>query len=1055
MSGARCAVVGCHNNLVDCDDTIQYHRFPDDPKIRRKWVHFVGKEEQLNPNTSHICSIHFKSDDYEKDELSLKKKILKNAAVPSLLIEIENQENVECEEKEILVSSLYQSDLTESNVMELESDYSENEEDGSYFVEMMSFDEKNFDSENKSWECSKKKKVDDCGVFKVIACQICHRKFSRRLALEHHLARIHRLSEDRINFFLNRVMYHSAQNYKCDTCKKVFYKEDKLSSHVCVPAVAVMCEICQQKFTSKTGLRRHLLAVHQLGNAKVDAIMEELADYNSRLYKKFKIAEDIIICSSDGRIIIKEGGSEFKTIEGPKCTICNKSFLDESTLKTHVCECIIEVSCQVCKYKAPTKYNLKRHFILRHKLSEIDINLAMAEFNCYNEKWNLRTHDSNSKLKKKASSRLTRAKSYNSFRTNFDSSKSFRAIAPKNAPDFHDEERAFSSNDEQYILLNDAKTCKICYKTFESNSLFEKHYCEFNARLKYDSAKQFKKGKIKTEVKVARKLICEICQSEFSLRIALKRHLLRSHNLNADAIDAFLERTSNDMDVSDCEVHKEEFDDSVNLVSHAIKPINCEICHQKLYAKRDLKGHLIKCFKMKESSLSLIFDESKDYYAKFYEREQNRYDLAISSSDGRFVCKKRESAFLPVPGPRCKKCNKAFVDEFRIVGHECAYFIKIMCKICNKYTAPTKYKVVRHLMQVHKQRKDDIHFLMKEFKGYSERLNLRVKKWPVDRPVDKLSPSREILRVRVKDRSSDFFEEDKESLLKTKVCVKEEKKSSDSDCSYSSQAIANFDTKAEITDSDCDSGHQVLLTNSSKQSDDWEPDEVSSETKIIICEICKRQFCRKLSLKKHLSNIHRLRNKEVENYLCRIAYESVANFKCNVCKKQFYKESRLNSHDCTPAIAVLCELCQSKLTSKISLRRHLRLSHKLEESKINSILEELSGFNSKFYKKRKIQGNEIALTSSDGRVVRKKNNFRLVLYSGPRCNVCYKALSGESAAHECARQIEIGCEICKYKSPSKYNLKRHLMLIHKISENEAKLAMQEFNRYSEKMELRE
>ncbi|XP_042908332.2 zinc finger protein Xfin [Parasteatoda tepidariorum] len=240
---------------------------------------------------------------------------------------------------------------------------------------------------------------------------------------------------------------------------------------------------------------------------------------------------------------------------------------------------------------------------------------------------------------------------------------------------------------------------------------------------------------------------------------------------------------------------------------------------------------------------------------------------------------------------------------------------------------------------------------------------------------------------------------------------------------------------------------RLLTMEKDQKSDDDYPEWVE-----IICEICYTRFCRKKGLRKHLINIHKLDLKKVNFYLDRVQHNTASYHTCKVCKKQFYKESRLYSHDCVPAIAVVCEICNQRLSSKTVLKKHLLGSHKLDENKVNSIMEQLSSYNARFYKKLDPIG-VVAVISSDGRYINKKKGSKLCLSQGLRCDQCNKAVD-ELEGHKCSPQIEIKCEICKYISPSKYNLKRHLIRIHKLTINDAEKAMSEFKCYNERLMLR-
>lgn len=65
----RCAVAICKNvfkKFLPGDvNAISFHRFPRDPALREIWIRACNRSDQFNPDTSHICSIHFEKSTFE------------------------------------------------------------------------------------------------------------------------------------------------------------------------------------------------------------------------------------------------------------------------------------------------------------------------------------------------------------------------------------------------------------------------------------------------------------------------------------------------------------------------------------------------------------------------------------------------------------------------------------------------------------------------------------------------------------------------------------------------------------------------------------------------------------------------------------------------------------------------------------------------------------------------------------------------------------------------------------------------------------------------------
>lgn len=85
-SGKRCVVMFCQNTNLD---GVSLHKFPRNVKTREKWDKFVrSKRQNWTPGSGHICSDHFKQDDfhdYMKNKEGFSSKlVLKNMAIPTI-----------------------------------------------------------------------------------------------------------------------------------------------------------------------------------------------------------------------------------------------------------------------------------------------------------------------------------------------------------------------------------------------------------------------------------------------------------------------------------------------------------------------------------------------------------------------------------------------------------------------------------------------------------------------------------------------------------------------------------------------------------------------------------------------------------------------------------------------------------------------------------------------------------------------------------------------------------------------------------------------------------
>ncbi|XP_018580311.1 THAP domain-containing protein 1-like [Anoplophora glabripennis] len=104
MPGLRCAVYGCNNSFVGVKakgEDIKFFPFPKSNNlvsqtIYKEWINRCNRQDSFNPNHSRICSIHFTSNDFERDLknelLGLPtKKMLNKMAVPTMHLPLQSK----------------------------------------------------------------------------------------------------------------------------------------------------------------------------------------------------------------------------------------------------------------------------------------------------------------------------------------------------------------------------------------------------------------------------------------------------------------------------------------------------------------------------------------------------------------------------------------------------------------------------------------------------------------------------------------------------------------------------------------------------------------------------------------------------------------------------------------------------------------------------------------------------------------------------------------------------------------------------------------------------
>lgn len=99
----QCAVATCRNSHRQTRGRcIRYHRFPQIPEVRSRWVRACGRvplsngEIPFNIQTARICSLHFTNESYEKDMEHLvlglpARSRLRRGAVPTIGVPVSVQ----------------------------------------------------------------------------------------------------------------------------------------------------------------------------------------------------------------------------------------------------------------------------------------------------------------------------------------------------------------------------------------------------------------------------------------------------------------------------------------------------------------------------------------------------------------------------------------------------------------------------------------------------------------------------------------------------------------------------------------------------------------------------------------------------------------------------------------------------------------------------------------------------------------------------------------------------------------------------------------------------
>ncbi len=211
-------------------------------------------------------------------------------------------------------------------------------------------------------------KVTKHGVGKAHTCEICGKKFSKPIYLNHHMnwhnglkpfacthegCDYHAWSPDQVQKHMRRHVPVNQRPYKCDHCDKRYTTPSQKATHIKLvhegqlEQMRVQCNLCGEIYSSKNYLKYHMIRAHG----------EEKTLVCPHCPKKFvepqSLQKHILIHSAPSII----------------CEECGRAFRTELALKNHMRVHTGETPyhCQHCPYQAKTGITLRKHIKSKHK----------------------------------------------------------------------------------------------------------------------------------------------------------------------------------------------------------------------------------------------------------------------------------------------------------------------------------------------------------------------------------------------------------------------------------------------------------------------------------------------------------------------------------------------------------------------------------------------------------------------------------------------------------------------------------------------------------------
>ena len=83
--GWKCCVPSCRSGYdkpPPNEPKLSFYRFPHEPGLKHNWIRNISRAEQEPNEYSRVCSLHFKSDDFQTERKDKKFYQKKNSGVP-------------------------------------------------------------------------------------------------------------------------------------------------------------------------------------------------------------------------------------------------------------------------------------------------------------------------------------------------------------------------------------------------------------------------------------------------------------------------------------------------------------------------------------------------------------------------------------------------------------------------------------------------------------------------------------------------------------------------------------------------------------------------------------------------------------------------------------------------------------------------------------------------------------------------------------------------------------------------------------------------------------
>uniref|UniRef100_A0A8D8Q513 Zinc finger protein Xfin n=1 Tax=Cacopsylla melanoneura TaxID=428564 RepID=A0A8D8Q513_9HEMI len=789
---------------------------------------------------------------------------------------------------------------------------------------------------------------------KALECPYCHKRYSHRINLRLHLKLHNNPKQFQCHLCLKylssssslkvHLKTHSNEKaFKCPYCGTAFNQKVHLNDHILSHHTNMRpfnCQLCNKTYVSKSVLKKHLKK--HLGLFKYSC---EIC--TKRFFERSSLKKHMRTHTSNFPL------NKLKSEEPLKCHSCLTYFHFKYKLITHqMLEHGLGKEHETC-YQCPLcdiKFNIlstnepKSPLVQTIKQEKTDVDSEKGS----EEKTEEPPHPNNL-VEPDYPTHL------NDHKTIFANLK----ITPSNMQLIISEHikshqyvenhmcelcyKVFETRENlmRHLKIHDDKErkrfkCEQCDKRFTSNADLNKHSNAIHQRLKLHECdmcgKNFsQRNNLKRHLEEVHrtdgmKFECYVCSKVLATSHSLKRHILIHNGPKYTCEICKREFTR----VYELNIHKKMHDDENNTANQ----LKCQYCGKVFLKKSNLKAHIennhldYSCLECKAVGEEVTFDTKKNLLLHLKTKHKNVISNVYLTCE---ICFKTHLTQTDLARHmkmhsddyqiQCKFCDKYFSRNYNLKQHmkSCTKNISNGILDCDDDDLPynneddanemlvPEIKMEPEIKLEPKEEEEDIEESEEEQENFMPVQNVNIKRETDPLSVEDIINAGEVSITPIPGPYAPNNNNLASKITQCQICLKTfaKKDSLRKHMKVFHTYISPDAMKQEPGQEGKPNILEVILQEGKTSNDD----------NLIQCEVCKKTFTRKDSLRKHTRRFHILNNTDVKKEF------TEGEINRNMLEV-ILKES---GHEIKSRIP--CELCYKTFTRKDSLRKHIKIFH--------------------------------------------------------------------------------------------------------------------------------